>query len=284
MSSRKFPTRRGFLAAAGAGAVLAGAGVATDVLPGGPWLRRHLGLTGADGVVPQAPAQAEFVSRRSAARSREVELMITAPAGSRPERLPVCLALHGRGSSARGMAGLGLPQFLTAQFLTATGARPFTVVAPDGGEHYWHDDGAGDDPMRMLLEEIPVWLAELGLAAPSAALGISMGGFGALSHPAPLKAVISPALFGSWEESRPLNAFPAREVWEANDPLRHAARIDGRGLGIWCGTADVFYERALDLADRTNAVVTSFEPGDHTDGYWRRALPDALRYLGQRLA
>ena len=282
MTSGEFPTRRGFLAAAGLGAVLAGAGVATDVLPGGPWLRRHLGLTGTDGTVPADPGQASFTTRRSAARSRDVELMIATPAGARAEGLPVCLALHGRGSSARGMSDLGLPRFLTAA--AASGVTPFTVVAPDGSEHYWHDDGAGDDPMRMLRDEIPVWLAELGLPAPSAVLGISMGGAGALSHPAPVKAVVSPALFGTWEESRPLNAFPRRDVWEAQDPLRHADRIDGQRLGIWCGTADVFYERARDLADRTRAAVTSFEPGDHTDGYWRRVLPAALRFVGERLA
>lgn len=277
----------GAAAALGLG-VLGGTGVASDVLPGGSWLRRNLGLTGDDGVVPStAPGRLDFAVRLSSARSARTEMLITAPPGVPAEQLPMCLALHGRGSSARGMAELGLPQFLSDAALR--GVPPFTIVAPDGGEHYWHDDGAGDDPMRMLTEELPGWLAGLGLPAPSAVLGISMGGFGALSYAhrragqLRATAVLSPALFASWADSQPLNAFARREVWAANDPLQHPDLDVGRSLGIWCGTADVYYDNAKELADRTNPATTAFEAGDHTDGYWRRVLPNALDFIGRRL-
>jgi S-formylglutathione hydrolase FrmB len=280
-------TRRAVLFGA-ATALGLGVGAAADVLPGGSWLRRNLGLTGADGAVPNvAPGRLDFQARDSTARSTRVGILAVAPAGTPVERLPVCLALHGRGSSARGMAELGLPQFLSDA--VRRGTPPFAIVAPDGGEHYWHDDGSGDDPMRMLTDELPGWLAGLGLAAPSAVLGISMGGFGALSYAhrrgGQLKAtaVLSPALFATWADSEPLNAFPHREVWAANDPLQHPDLAVGRSLGIWCGTADVYYDNAAELAHRVQPAKTAFEPGDHTDGYWRRVLPEALDFIGQRL-
>src|SRR5687767_14865942 len=93
-------SRRGFLlggaAVAGAG-VLTGAGVITDVLPGGPGLRRALGLTGPDGEIPDVPPAPVTTTRlRSEARGRAVELIVMRPGAG-----PVCLALHGRGGAAR---------------------------------------------------------------------------------------------------------------------------------------------------------------------------------------
>lgn len=261
--------------------VLGGVGSATDVLPGGSWVRRHLGLTGEPGSVPPtAPGSVQLFTRYSAARRTPVECLVTRPAGFEHQPLPVCLALHPLGSSARGMVDLGLPRFLAAA--VAQGSRPITVVAPDGA-HYWHDDGAGDDPMRMLTDELPRWLGELGLAPPSLGLGLSMGGFGILSfgrrHPLRAIAALSPALFTTWSDAQALRAFPNQAEWEANDPIRHAGDLDGRRLGVWCGSADVFYDAACEFATRTHASVAAFDAGDHTAGYWYRVLPPALRYL-----
>jgi S-formylglutathione hydrolase FrmB len=283
-------TRRNLLQGAGVAAalgVLGGAGATADVLPGGSWMRRHLGMTGEPGTVPSAPpARVEFFARDSAARRTRVECLVATPTGSEGRSLPVCLALHGRGSSARGMAELGLPQFLSAA--VAQGAQPIALVAPDGGEHYWHDDGSGDDPMRMLEDELPAWLAERGLDTPSAVLGVSMGGFGALSFARRrlslrATAALSPALFQTWSDAQSLRAFPEPAVWEANDPLRRAGELDGRRLGVWCGNADVFYDAAREFAKQAHPAIAAFEPGDHTPEYWRRVLPNAVRFLTERL-
>jgi enterochelin esterase-like enzyme len=279
-----YVTRRRLLAAASLTAALGGVGGSlTDAFPGGSWLRRHLGMTGEPGNIPSVPpGHLQLLSRYSVARHRQVELLIIQPSGFEHRPLPSCVALHPLGGSARGMADLG--PFLTATF--AQGARPVTIVAPDGAR-YWHDDGHDDDPMRMLTDELPAWLRDLGLPPPSGAIGISAGGFGALSYglrtPMHATAVLSPALFTNWSDAQSLQAFPTQAEWAANDPMQHAAQLDGSRLGVWCGNADVFYDAAREFAARTHANIATFEPGDHTTGYWYRVLPAALRFLTNRL-
>ena len=99
----------------------------------------------------------------------------------------------------------------------------------------------------------------------------------------PLKAVaaISPALFPSWEDAQRIDGFASREVWEAHEPLRHRERIKSP-VGVWCGQEDPFHEPARELAAAVGAQG-SFEHGEHDAGYWRRVLPEALRFIGDRL-
>ena len=273
-------SRRAFLvggvSVAGAG-VLAGAGVVTDVLPGGPALRRALGMTGPDGQIPDAPAGPATTERvRSAARGRDVDLVVMRPADA-PERLPVCLALHGRGGSARSYLAMGTPRFLTAA--TRNGVPPFAVVAVDGGDTYYVD-GA----LRMLRDELPGWLDERDLPAPTAALGISMGAFGALRYARERAlrgvAVAGPALFRSWQEAQTRHVFRDERHWAANEPLRHPPRVP---LAIWCGTEDPFVDAARDLAARTGARA-DIGPGAHDGGYFLRVFPGMLRFAGARLS
>jgi hypothetical protein len=230
-------------------------------------LRRLLGWTGPDGVVPDVPPVAVSVTRReSAARGCYVDFVtMNAVPG-----LPVCVVLHGRGSSARGMVALGLPRFLAAA------RAKFTMVAVDGGDSYWVPRGA-DDPQRMLTAELPEWLRAAGLGQPRAVLGISMGCFGGLVYargaglPA---AVLSPALFRSWDDARTVDVFAGEAQWASYEPLRHPLPTR---LAVWCGYEDPFYDSARELAAR--AEVAAFDHGEHTDGYWRRVLPDALAWL-----
>lgn len=271
---RRVTRRAVLLGGAGLG-VLAGAGVVTDVLPGGPALRRALGLTGPDGEVPDVPPAAAVTERvRSAARGRNVHLVVMGPTG---DGVPVCLALHGRGGSALSFLHMSAPKFLTAAF--RTGVPPFTLVAVDGGDTYFVD-GA----LRMLVTELPNWLAERNLSEPTAALGISMGAFGALRYARerPLRgvAVAAPALFRSWQEAETRGVFRDERHWAANEPLRHPPRAP---LGIWCGTEDPFVDAARDLAERTRARA-GIGPGAHEDGYFLRVLPDMLRFVGSRLS
>lgn len=209
-TSETMPGRRRVLrAAVGLGGLAvvgtgAGAAVAEDVLPGGVRLRRVLGMTGTDGAVPQVaagPVCGEDV--RSAARGTTVRVITMLPPGAqRPADLPVAVALHGRGGDAQTMVDLGLPQFLAAA--VAAGVPPFALVAVDGGDAtYWHARTPGDDPQRMLLDELPGRLAAQGLRTPTGALGISMGGSGALRYARNRGAgfgpvtLLSPALFRS---------------------------------------------------------------------------------------
>ncbi len=264
-------TRR-VLLLGGAAGVLAGAGVVTDVLPGGPAVRRALGLTGPDGEIPDVPPVPVTTERvRSAARGRDVSLVVM---GERP---PVCLALHGRGGSAHSWLDMGTPKFLTAA--ADGGVPPFTVVAVDGGDTYYVDDA-----LRMLRDDLPDWLAARDLPAPAAALGISMGAFGALRYARERDlravAVAGPAVFRSWDEARTRHVFRDERHWAANEPLRHPPDVP---LGIWCGTEDPFDDAARELAGRTGAHA-DIGPGAHEDGYFRRVLPDMLRFVGTELS
>ena len=221
----------------------------------------------------------------SAARGTDVDLVLITPEGVPSSGLPVCLALHGRGARARTFLELGVPAALTAA--VRAGTPPFAVAAVDG-DHYWADVGSGDDPQRMLTDEVPGWLAGRDLRPASAVFGISMGGFGALrfarAHP-DLKAVAtaSAALFVSWPDARSRKVFSGEDNWRAEEPLLHTEELHAEQLGIWCGDADPFLGVNRKLVKAANPAVSKFSPGGHKDEYWRGILPDVLKFVGQRL-
>ncbi|TWP51840.1 hypothetical protein FKR81_13390 [Lentzea tibetensis] len=206
--------------------------------------RRLLGRTGPDGEVPSVSPAA----------------VVRKPWGAVIGSGPPVLALHGRGGDVDWWVGLGLPQFLTS----AGGG--FSILAVDGDEDYWVD---------LELPEPVV-----------AALGVSMGGFGVLdlARRVPLRAVaaISPALFPTWEDADVIKGFASREIWEAHEPLRHTGEVTAP-VGVWCGREDPFHDPAQDLAARVEAQVRSFDHGAHDNGYWRRVMPEALRFIKDRL-
>jgi S-formylglutathione hydrolase FrmB len=159
------------------------------------------------------------------------------------DKLPVCLALHGRHSVAAVMVSLGLPEFLGAA--VQAGSAPFAVVAVDGGDSYRVAQTPGDDPQAMLRTELPGWLTSFGLTAhggvPTSVLGISAGCFGALVYarartataPAgvPAVAVLSPALFRSWSDTLTVHAFTNQAVWASSEPLRHPTPLPRLACG-----------------------------------------------------
>ncbi|MFE1784396.1 hypothetical protein ACFW9F_17860, partial [Streptomyces sp. NPDC059506] len=76
----------------------------------------------------------------SRARSAVPRLITMVPHGigaQQARELPVCVVLHPRDSSARGMVGLGMPQFLTAA--VRSGVPPFALAAVDGGQVWFWD-------------------------------------------------------------------------------------------------------------------------------------------------
>jgi putative esterase len=284
-------TRRGLLLGA-LGLTVAGtatgAAMLSDHRPGEAPARRVVGNTGLDGTVPNVPPCPVTVEKvHSAARGRDVDLVIMRPAGAAAGPLPVCLMLHGRGGTARGFIDFGMPRVLSAA--VRDGVAPFAIAAVDCGEHYFVPRG-GDDPLRMLLDEVPGWLNDRGLdGSAMSALGISMGSSGALAlarrrHDLRAVAVASPALFRRWPEARKRNAFADERQWQDYEPLRHTADLAGIPLGVWCGTEDPFIDSARELISLSHPEIHALTRGEHGAGYWLRILPDMMRFTGKHLS
>ena len=87
------------------------------------------------------------------------------------------------------------------------------MVTVDGGDGYWNPH-PGDNPMAMVIDELIPRCQRLGLGRPPrriGALGISMGGYGALlfaekyPHLIAAVAAISPAIWTSYPQARQAN-------------------------------------------------------------------------------
>lgn len=284
-------SRRSVLAGAGATAALAGVGalaVAEDWVPGTERLKRRFADTGPDGTIPDVPAGDVRLERHdSAARGTSVNLFTAVPDGhGTGEGLPVCLVLHGASATAADLERFGLPRFLTAA--VRDGAPPFVLVGADGGRKMWRSSGPDDpdDPQRMLIEEVPAWLAERGFDwGRRAAWGWSMGGAGALllaeAEPGALAAVaaFSPAVPDGPDGTAETDDGRPRDVWAARD------RLAGAAVGLWCGTADPLLDRVQRFAADLDPApaVAEWGRGDHTRGYWDRITPAALAFIGRAL-
>ncbi|CAM00686.1 S-formylglutathione hydrolase FrmB [Saccharopolyspora erythraea NRRL 2338] len=276
--------RRTVLTSGAAGAAALGLGLSGDTfsIPGK-----------AAPLANQSNASVERV--HSLGRNREVDLVLMYPEGVDREGLPVCLMLHGRYGDARKSAG-GLPGWLSAAVAEGR-VPPFAFLAVDGGGNsYWHRH-PGDDPMWMLLDEVPRWLGERGLGGddgqPFAVSGISMGGFGALlyarrrhehDNPVTAAAVVSPALITSWREMSKRKAFVDEAEWAGMDPLRHIPELDNVALGVWCGLGDRFITGTREFIRRARPEVASTTPGGHNSRYYRKALPEVVSFIGRKLA
>jgi enterochelin esterase-like enzyme len=287
--------RRTVLVGGGAAVVAAtGAalGVEQGVLPGRPWLQAHLGLNGDPGVVPDVEpgpvTSGSFVSEHRL--GAETGWSILRPPGQ-PWRLPVVVALHGLGGSHETLTG---PEFALDRYLAAAvaaGAPPFAIATVDGGTSYWHPRPSGDDASAMVVDELLPLLADHGLRTDDLGLmGWSMGGYGALRlagllGPERVRAVVaaSPAIWTDPDDAS-TSGFDDAEEYQQYTVVGHQGDLDGIAVRIDCGTGDPFYRDVQVYADGFSGSATStFQPGGHEAGYWRRMLPAELAFLGDRL-
>jgi len=289
------PTRRAVLLG-GAGAMAAGLagagyGIEQGVLPGRPFLQAHLGLNGADGVIPDIePGRVIEDSFVSEARGGiETGWALILPPGEQADGLVV--ALHWLGADHTTLTGprLGLDRFLAQH--VADGGTPFAIATVDGGRGYWHPHD-GDDAGAMVLDELLPMLAERGHPTDRPAfLGWSMGGYGALRLAAARSdattAVVasSPALWSDPGDASG-SGFSSEAEYERYSVFHDQEQLSGVPTRVDVGTGDPFYRDVQDYVQGfpDGADVTStFEPGGHTPGYWRRMLPAQLRFLGSNL-
>ena len=107
--------------------------------------------------------------------------------------------------------------------------------------------------------------------------------FSAARPSMPLRAVgvIAPALITTWAEMRKRDAFDSAADWARYDPLRNLPALGAVPIGVWCGTKDRFIDGVRRFIATGRAEVSSTAPGGHDDGYFRRALPDVIRFLGR---
>jgi predicted peptidase len=223
--------------------------------------------------VPDAPAGDERVDRQySARRGRTVDFYTAVPAGHGDGRgLPVCLVLHGATARPADFVRLGFGRFLTDA--VRRGTPPFVLAGADGGRLSWRPNG-GDDPQRMVYEEIPVWCRRRGFDVTRRALwGWSMGGYGSL-----LLAEAFPGF------ARAVAVFsPA--VSRGDDVTGATRLLRGTPVGVWCGRQDALYPevQALVKALPQPPAAGTYADGRHNFAYWSRCIPAAFDFIGHHL-
>jgi len=293
--ARRWLSRRSVLiaGASGVGVAALTVGTATGALPFSAALQRAVGVASPTPATQLGTPTVERVY--SAARGREVDLLIMQPTKAPSKGLPMSLMLHGLHGNARHAAPTGLLKQLSSD--VAKRAVPaYGFVAVDGGDNYWHENTPGDNPMAMLLEEVPRWLQQRGLAGPDglpfACAGLSMGGFGALLYtrrrierrqPPAAVAAIAPALITSWPEMSKRRAFHDATDWGSMDPLRHVDATKSVPTGVWCGTEDDFIGGVRRFIQEAHPTVAHTAKGKHGDAFNRTVVPSVVSFLGKHV-
>jgi S-formylglutathione hydrolase FrmB len=236
----------------------------------------------------------------SAARRATVGYTIGYPPGHGPgDRLPLIVMLHGFGGNhANALSGLTPAQALA---LKVNGAKlgPMAMVTVDGGGSYWNPH-PGDDPQAMLVRELIPMCQRKGLGVGHrtiGAMGISMGGYGALllaekyPHLIAVVAAISPAIWTSYPQARSANAgaYAGAEAFAAADAVTHTAALSAVPVRVASGYGDPFYPgvrtfaRALPKNPGGSPADLYFGNGCHTGPFFNSQEPPSLAFLAHHL-
>lgn len=297
-------TRGGFLklGLAGAGTIVAGGATLFELVEHGvlPGKQRLDVLTGACDVLrpplhfaPPGPSYSkQFFSH---ARRREVGYTIAYPPGHKAgDRLPLVVMLHGEGGDhASGVGGLSPAGALALQ-VDGAPLGPMAMVTVDGGRGYWNPH-PGDDPMGMVVDELIPLCRRLGLGRPPhriGAMGISMGGYGALlfaeKFPQLFRAVasISPAIWTSYAQARNVNAsaYASADAFAASDVVTHARALTGTPVRVASGNDDPFHPGVVALARALpRGAVVELAAGCHSGSFFLQQTPPSLAFLSRHL-
>jgi pimeloyl-ACP methyl ester carboxylesterase len=193
--------------------------------------------------------------------------------------------LHGYGGNhASALVGMSPAQALAVTINGGTLA-PVSMVTVDGGDGYWNPH-SGDNPMAMVIGELIPLCQRLGLGrSPQriGAMGISMGGYGALllaekyPHLIASVAAISPAIWTSYAQARQANvgAYASAAAFAAGDAVTHTAALTGIPVRIASGYDDPFYPgvRALGRALPQEPCSTSRRAATPPRSSWPRNRP-----------
>jgi pimeloyl-ACP methyl ester carboxylesterase len=298
-------TRRGFLTLglAGTGALVAGGAGVVDLVQRGLLPGKHEldMLDGACNVPdpalsysPLGPSfSKQFYSHR---RGRQVGYTIAYPPGhATGDRLPLVVMLHGFGGNhTDALEGMSPAQALALQ-IDGAALPPLAMVTVDGGGGYWNPH-PGDDPMGMVVDELIPLCRRLGLGRPPhriGAMGISMGGYGALllaekfPHLFGAVAAISPAVWTSYPQARSANAgaYASDAAFASNDVVTHAHLLAGKPVRVASGDSDPFHPGVVALAAALpSGAIVEFSQGCHTGSFFVSQEPPSLAFLSRHLA
>jgi len=300
-------SRRRLLAIALGGAAAAAAGVtgaeliSRGILPGKAVLDDLDGACSVPGpVLAYGPPGPSFSGTfYSAARNRAVGYTLAYPPHHRAgDELPLVIMLHGYGGNhADALVGMS-PRQAVALRIGGRPLPPVAMVTADGGDGYWNPH-PGDDPVAMVIGELIPLCQRLGLGRGPrriGAMGISMGGYGALllaekyPHIIAAVAAISPAIWTSYAQARDANAgaYASAAAFAAGDAVTHAAALADSPahlpVRVASGYDDPFYPGVQALARALPAgAVVDFSKGCHTDSFFLEQEPASLAFLAGHL-
>ncbi len=298
-------SRRNFLIGAATGlGVLIAAGttgielVSHDVLPGHSVLDRLDGACSVDipaltFVEPVGPTTSGRF--HSAARQRTVGYSIAYPPGRGPgDALPLIVMLHGLGGDHRSsFAGMQPAQGLALR-VDGHPLTPMAMVTVDGGGGYWNPH-PGDDPMGMVVDELIPLCQQKGLGSlPNriGAMGISMGGYGAIlfaeRFPSLISAVaaISPAIWTTYGEAKSADAgaYASATDFTACNVVTHARLLHGKPVRVASGASDPFHPGVVAFAGAcpsgTDVVVSK---GCHDGSFFTAQEVPSMAFLSEHL-
>jgi len=286
----------------GAAVVVVGGATAVELVDHGvlPGKQKLDQLDGACTVPAPAPSFSPLgpsmsSSFDSSARNRAVGYTVAYPPGHGPgSELPLIVMLHGFGGDhTTALTGMS-PAQAVALRVDGRPLAPMAMVTVDGGGGYWNAH-PGDDPMAMVVDELVPMCQRLGLGAGPqriGAMGISMGGYGALrlveQYPGRFAAAaaISPAVWTTYDEANGANpgAFASGAAFRANDVILQATRLGARPVRIASGVDDPFHPgvEALIRAVPTSATVV-VSAGCHTGSFFASQEPPSLEFLSRYL-
>jgi pimeloyl-ACP methyl ester carboxylesterase len=245
----------------------------------------------------------------SHARGRRVGYTIAWPPGHAPgDVLPLAVLMHGFGGDHT--SGFGATSLAQALAVRPGGRRlpPLALVAVNGGGLYWNAH-PGDDPMAMIVDELVPMCRALGLGATArastqsgstlsgvaariGAIGISMGGYGAVllaeKHPDLVGAVaaISPAVWTGYDQARAANpgAFASARAFRDDDVITHASALRGLPVRIASGDSDPFHPGVVALARALpRSAVVEFLPGCHDGSFFASQTGPSLAFMAHHL-
>ncbi|MEZ4266732.1 MAG: alpha/beta hydrolase-fold protein [Myxococcota bacterium] len=261
--------------------------------------------------------KAKPASFHSAALGERRKVQVWLPPGyaAKPEaRYPVIYVLHGLGGSERDFFQLGKLESHLKRALATGVTPPAIVISPDGDDGYWTDhapSGAVAGPRwgAYVADDLIAWVdaryRTLADREHRAIVGVSMGGYGALSlalsHPDRFGAAVSlsGALFPTLPTHRPVYrrvwGDPPNAAWFARaSPMEllrtlpldapmpavylHVGDSDELGFVAFADAAHkVLMERGIDHTYRVT-------PGGHSWSVWAAETPAWLAFVGAWLA